>query len=65
MEKDFSLGLVVTWQGAIVLNYNSISLEWIEEEILHYEGSETLEQVTQRSCACLIIESVQAGWDFE
>ena len=33
----------------------------------NYEGGETLEQVAQRSCRCLIIGSIrnQVGWGFE
>jgi len=38
-----------------------------KEEILYYEGGETLEQVAQRSCGCPIIASVQGQvwWSFE
>jgi len=37
------------------------------EEIFHHEAGETLEQLVQRICECLIPGSVQgqAGWDFE
>ena len=37
------------------------------EEILYYEGSETLEYIAWRSCGCPIIESVQGqvGRGFE
>jgi len=38
-----------------------------KKEILHYEGGETLGQVAQRSCGCLLPEIVhgQVGWAFE
>jgi len=38
-----------------------------EKEILYYEGGEALEQVSQRSCGCLLPGSVQgqAGLGFE
>jgi len=38
-----------------------------EEEILHHEGGETLAQVAQRSCGCLLPGSVQGqvGWSSE
>jgi len=38
-----------------------------EEVILHHEGGEAQEQVAQRSCGCLLPESVQGqvGWGSE
>ncbi|KAK4827697.1 hypothetical protein QYF61_020975, partial [Mycteria americana] len=56
MEKDFLPGPVVTGQE---IGY--------KEEILYDEGGETLEQVAQGSCGCLILGSVQGqvGWGLE
>ena len=38
-----------------------------QEEILHHESGEALEQVAQRSCGCLLPGSVQGqvGWSSE
>lgn len=34
----------------MVLNWKRVDLE--QEDILYYDGGETLEQVTQRGCGC-------------
>jgi len=56
-KRDLLPRSVVAGQGAMVLNW------WIwighKKEIFYNEGNETLEQVSQRSCGCPIIISVQ------
>ena len=46
--KIFLIRPVVTGQGVLVLNSGRVDLDWTEEEIVYYEGAETLEQVAQR-----------------
>ena len=51
----------------MALNYKRIEQNGYKEEILPYEGGETLARVAQSSCGCPIPGSVQgqAGWGLE
>jgi len=60
MEKGFSPGPVVTGQGAMALSWKRVRLDWTHRRnFFYYEGGETLEQVSQRSCGCPLPGSVR------
>ena len=59
MERDFLPRPVVRGQGVKFLNYMRYIQVRYKEEILYYEGDESLEQVAQRSCGCPFAGSVQ------
>jgi len=68
MKRDFLPQPVATGEGATVFKLKDSRFRLHKRKKNFYNaGSETLEQVVQRSCACPILGSVQSEvrWGFE